>query len=146
MFLDRNNATLGSEAFIDLPYRTVIQNSLQIQDVDASSSDMSISLSVLFRTISIERNILNDGDISTQTNQFSHGLMNESVSINYAEIIGSGDYLQITGDVWTLNKMLQTLSYRSPPNGNGYDFITLSAWDNGNSGIGFTYETIPFVL
>ena len=43
-------------------------------------------------------------------------------------------------------KMLQTLSYRSPPNGNGYDFITVSAWDNGNSGIGFSYETITFVL
>jgi hypothetical protein len=42
--------------------------------------------------------------------------------------------------------MLQTLSYRLPPNGNGYDFITLSAWDNGNSGIGISNETIPFVL
>jgi hypothetical protein len=67
VFLDLNNATLGSEAFIDLPYRTVIQYSLQIQDVDASSGDMWISLSVLFRTISIARNILNEGDISTQT-------------------------------------------------------------------------------
>jgi hypothetical protein len=85
---------------------------------------MSISLSVYFRTISIERNILNEGDISTQTYQFPHGLINESVSINYGEIIGPGGYLQITGDVWAVNKMLQTLSYRSPPNGNGYDFIT----------------------
>jgi hypothetical protein len=42
--------------------------------------------------------------------------------------------------------MLQTLSYRSPSNGNGYDFITLSAWDNGNSGSGFSNEPIPFVL
>jgi hypothetical protein len=42
--------------------------------------------------------------------------------------------------------MLQTLSYRSPQNRNGYDFITLSAWDNGNSGIGFCNETITFVL
>ena len=41
--------------------------------------------------------------------------------------------------------MLQTLSYRSPPNGNVYDFITLSAWDNGNSGIGFSNETITIV-
>ena len=103
-------------------------------------------LSVLFRTINIERNILNEGDISTQTYQFPHGLLNESVNINYGEVIGPGDYLQITGDVWTVNKMLQTLSYRSPPNGNGYDFITLSAWDNGNSGIGFSNETITFVL
>ena len=99
-------------------------------------------LSVLFRTISIERNILNERDISTQTYQFPHGLINESVSINYGEIIGPGDYLQITGDVWTVNKMLQTLSYRSPPN----DFITLSARDNGNSGIGFSNETITSVL
>ena len=89
--------------------------------MDASSGDinMSISLSVYFRTISIERNILNEGDISTQTYQFPHGLINESVSINYGEIIGPGGYLQITGDVWAVNKMLQTLSYRSPPNGNG---------------------------
>ena len=42
--------------------------------------------------------------------------------------------------------MLQTLSYHSPPNGNGYDLITLSAWNNGNSGTGFGYETITFVL
>ena len=95
--------------------------------MDASSGDMSISLSVLFRTISIERNILNEGDISTETYQFSHGLINESFNINYGETIGPGDYLQITGDVWTVNKMLQTLSFCSPPNGNGYDFITLSA-------------------
>ena len=101
-------------------------------------------LSVLFRTISIERNILNEGDISTQTYQFPHGLLNESVNINYGEVIGPGDYLQITGDVWTVNKMLQTLSYRSPPNGNGCDFITLSAWDNRNSGSGFSNETITF--
>ena len=66
--------------------------------------------------ITIERNILNEGDISTQTSQFPHGLINESANINYGEIIGPGDYLQITGDVWTVNKMLQTLSYRSPPN------------------------------
>ena len=147
MFLDRNNATLGSEAFID-PHRTAIQHSLQIQDVDASSGDinMSISLSVLFGTISIERNILNVGDISTQTYQFPHRLINESVNINYGEIIGPRDYLQIISDVWTLNKMLMTLSYRLPPNGNGYDFITLSAWDNGNSGSGFSNETIPFFL
>jgi hypothetical protein len=79
-------------------------------------------------------------------NQFPHGLINESVSINYGEIIGPGDYLQITGDVWIVNKMLQTLSYRLPPNGNGYDFITLSAWDNRNSGSGFSNETIPFFL
>jgi hypothetical protein len=72
--------------------------------------------------------------------------MNESLNINYGEIIGPGDYLQITGDVWTVNKMLLTLSYRSPPNGNGYDFITLPAWDTGNSGIGFSNQTITFVL
>ena len=42
--------------------------------------------------------------------------------------------------------MLQTLSYRPPPNGNGYDFITLSARDNGNSDIGYNNETITFVL
>ena len=54
--------------------------------------------------------------------------------------------MQITGDVGTVTKMLQTLSYRSPSNGNGYDFITLSAWDNGNSGIGFSNETITFVF
>ena len=99
VFVDRNNTTLGSEVFIE-PHRTVIQHSLQIQDVDASSGDMSISLSVLFRTISIERNILNEGDISTQTYQFPHGLINESVSINFGEIIGPGDFLQITGDIW----------------------------------------------
>jgi hypothetical protein len=108
VFLDRNNATLGSEAFIE-PHRTAIQYSLQIQDVDASSGDMSIALSVLFRTISIAQIILNGGDISTQTYQFPHGLINESVSIHYGEIIGPGDNLQITGDVWTVNKMLQTL-------------------------------------
>jgi hypothetical protein len=86
--------------------------------VDASSGDinMSISLSVYFRTISIERNILNEVDISTKTYQFLHGLINESLNINYGEIIGPGDYLQITGDVLTVNKMLQTLSYHSPPN------------------------------
>ena len=95
--------------------------------MDASSGDMSIYLSVLFRTISIGRNILNEGDISTQTYQFPHGLINESVNINYGEINGPGDYLQITGDVWTGNKMLQTLRYCSPRNGNGYNFITLSA-------------------
>jgi hypothetical protein len=38
VFLDRNNATLESEAFIE-PHRTAIQYSLQIQDVDASSGD-----------------------------------------------------------------------------------------------------------
>ena len=94
--------------------------------------------------IIIEPNKRNEGDNSTQTYQFLHGPTNESD--NYGEVIGPGDYLQITGDVWTVNKMLLTLSYRSPPNGNGYDFITLSARDNGNSGIGFTYETITFVL
>ncbi len=114
--------------------------------MDASSGDMSISLSVLFRTISIARYKLHERDISTQTSQFSHGLITESVSINYGEIIGPGDHLQITGDVRTVNKMLQTLSYRSPPKGNGYDFITLTAWDNGNRGIGFSNETITFVL
>ncbi len=114
MVLDRNNnATLGSEAFIE-PHRTAIQYSLQIQDVDASSDDMWISLSVLFRTISIARNILNEVDISTQTYQFPHGLINVSVNINYGEIIGPGDYLQITGDVGTVIKMLQTLSYHYP--------------------------------
>ena len=80
MFLDRSNATLGSEAFID-PHGTVIQYSLQIQDGDASSGDMSISLSELFRTIRI----------STQTYQFPRGLINESVNINYGEIIGPGE-------------------------------------------------------
>ena len=103
-------------------------------------------LSVLFRTISIERNILNERDISTQTYQFPSGLINKSVNINYGEIIGHGDYLQITGDVWTVNKILQTLSYRSLPNGNGYVFITLSARANGNSGIGFSNKTISFVF
>ena len=34
VFVDRNNPTLGSEVFIE-PHRTVIQHSLQIQDVDA---------------------------------------------------------------------------------------------------------------
>ena len=43
---------------------------------------MSISLSVLYRTISIGRNILNEGDISTQTHQFPHGLINESFTVN----------------------------------------------------------------
>ena len=103
-------------------------------------------LSVLFRTIGIERNILNERDISTQTYQFPSGLINKSVNINYGEIIGHGDYLQITGDVWTVNKILQTLSYRSLPNENGYDSITLSARANGNSGIGFSNKTISFVL
>jgi hypothetical protein len=138
VFLDLNNATLGSEAFIDLPYRTVIQYSLQIQDEDVSSGVMSISLFVLFRTISFARNKLLERDISTQTDQLFRGLINEFVNKNYGEIIGPGDFLQITGDVRTVNKMLQTLSYRSPPNGNGNDFITLSAWDNGNSGSGFS--------
>jgi hypothetical protein len=145
VFLDRNNATVEWEAFIE-PHCTVIQYSLLIQDVDASSGDMWISLSVLFRTISIERNILNEGDISTQTYQFPHGFINESLNINYGEIIGPGDNLQIAGDVGTVTKMLQTLRYRSPRNGNGYDFIALSAWDNGNSGSGFSNETIPFFL
>jgi hypothetical protein len=114
--------------------------------MDANSGDISISLSVLFGTISINRNILNEGDISTQTFEFPPRLINESVGINRGEIVGRGDYLQITGDVWSVNRILQTLSYCSPPNGNGYDFIVLSAWDNGNSGIGFSNETITFVL
>ena len=95
-------------------------------------------------SISIERNKLHEGDISAQTSQFPHGPTNESD--NYGKIIGPGDNLQITGDVWIVNKMLLTLSYRSPPKGNGYNFIALSAGDNGNSGIGFSNETIPFFL
>ncbi len=61
---------------------------------------------VLVVVITIERNILNQGDISTQTYHFPYGIINESVNINYGEVIGPGDYLQITGDVWTVNKML----------------------------------------
>jgi hypothetical protein len=85
VFLDLNNATFGSEVFIE-PHRTAIQYSLQIQDEDASSGDLLISLFVLFGTVSIERNILNEGDISTKTYQFPHGLINESVNINNGEL------------------------------------------------------------
>ena len=46
VFLDRNNATLGSETFIDA-HRTLIQYSLQIQDMDDSSGVMSISLCII---------------------------------------------------------------------------------------------------
>ena len=73
-------------------------------------------------------------------------LISESIIINFGEVIGPGDNLQITGDVGTVTKMLQTLSYRSPTNGNGYDFIALSALDNGNSGIGLSNKTINLVL
>ncbi len=64
--------------------------------------------------IIIEPNKRNEGDNSTQSYQFLHGPTNDSD--NYGKIIGPGDYLQITGDVWTGNKMLHTLSYRSLPN------------------------------
>ncbi len=54
--LDRNNnATLGSVAFIDLP----LSHCNTVLSPNASSDYMWISLSVLFRTISIARNILN---------------------------------------------------------------------------------------
>ena len=112
---------------------------LQVADADIGAAAITVSLSVLRGSISLEREAPNIGVGVAQM-----FLANTKVPINQtfslsAGMLATGNSstgpLMLIGTVAHVNAVLTSLTYQNTAN-TGYDYIQIAAWDNGNGGDG----------
>lgn len=124
--------------------RVVTRYGLQIADFDIGAGVVNVQVAVDRGSLAIDRSALNIGRSVSITMQraiqqaavpVNTILSNTTASTaNPANGDEFGASILLSGDIFAVNMILGTLSYQSPVNANGRDYIKITVWDNGNTG------------
>ena len=121
------------------PKFVVDNKGLQVGDVDIGAAAITVSLSVLYGSISLNREAPNIGvGVAKMFLAHSKIPINQNFTLSTGMLAtgdGSTGPLVLTGSVAHINEVLYSLTYQSTAN-TGYDYIQIAAWDNGNGGGG----------